>query len=152
ESGYDSHFSTPGVTYVASSGDGGTVSWPAVSTKVLGVGGTSLTLTSQNNWSSETGWSGSGGGKSVYLSEPSYQANAQSSGVRETPDVAYNADPNTGVYVYDSYRTYGSHWFQIGGTSAGSPQWAALIAIANQGRALLGKSALTGSTGTLPAI
>src|SRR5262249_58211035 len=70
ESSYDSHFSTPGITYVASSGDNGLVNWPAVSWKVLGVGGTTLTLNSQNNWQSETGEGGSGGGQAVYRPGP----------------------------------------------------------------------------------
>jgi hypothetical protein len=51
---------------------------------------------------------------------------------RTSPDVAYNADPYTGVWVYDSY--YGGGWGEYGGTSAGAPQWAGLIAIVNQGR------------------
>jgi hypothetical protein len=46
--------------------------------------------------------------------------------------VAYDADPNTGVSVYNSYA--GGGWGQWGGTSIGAPQWAALIAIADQGR------------------
>ena len=47
--------------------------WPAASPNVLGVGGTALTLTRTIRWSSETGWSGSGGGPSAYESQPSYQ-------------------------------------------------------------------------------
>ena len=57
----------------------------------------------------------------------------QSTGARGTPDVALNADPNTGVYVYDSY--YYGGWLQVGGTSLAAPVWAGLIGIANQGRA-----------------
>ena len=58
--------------------------------------------------------------------------------------MAYDADPNTGFPVYDSYG-YSSPWAQYGGTSDAAPQWAALIAIADQGRSLAGESALTGS-------
>jgi hypothetical protein len=55
--------------------------------------------------------------------------------------VSYDGDPQTGFAVYDSIpdsTTTGtvSGWVQVGGTSAGSPQWSALIAIADQGRAL----------------
>jgi hypothetical protein len=58
--------------------------------------------------------------------------------------VAYNADPNKGVYVYTT-SLLGS-WYAMNGTSAGPPQWAGLIALANQGRAGLGKPSLgTGS-------
>src|SRR5262249_27988641 len=54
---------------------------------------------------------------------------------RAIPDVSYNADPNTGVPVYDSLGYQGSKgWFQVGGTSAGAPQWAALSAIVNNAR------------------
>ena len=42
EASYDSNFTTPGITYIASSGDSGAVEWPAVSPNVLAVGGTSL--------------------------------------------------------------------------------------------------------------
>src|SRR5204862_111738 len=60
---YDGHFTTPGVTYVASSGDNGApTSWPAISPNVVAVGGTTLTTTSNGTYLAETGWSGSGGG------------------------------------------------------------------------------------------
>jgi hypothetical protein len=140
ESSYDSHFSHSGITYVASSGDTGSVtSWPAVAPNVVGVGGTSLNTDASGNYLGETGWSnsygGSGGGVSSYESKPSYQVNVpQSSSQRTSPDVAYNGDVNTGVAVYDSYYSGGGGWFQVGGTSAGAPQWAALTAIADQGR------------------
>jgi hypothetical protein len=69
---------------------------------------------------------------------------------RAVPDVAYNANPNSGVSVYDSYGNYG--WMQVGGTSAGSPQWAALVAIADQGQVLAGCTTLDGVKNTLPAL
>jgi hypothetical protein len=154
ESSYDFHFTTPsghiGVTFLASSGDSGSpASWPAISPNIVAVGGTTLTLDSNNNISKETGWSGSGGGISPYEAQPSYQAGVvtQSSQFRTNPDVSYNADPNTGVYVYDSYGAGG--WLQIGGTSAGSPQWAGLIAIADQGRTLNGLPTLQSFNDTL---
>ena len=136
----------PGVAFVTSSGDNGAgVSWPASSANVLSVGGTTLKLDSSNNRSSETAWSGSGGGLSRYESEPSYQESVQQYGKRTTPDVAYDADPNTGVAVYDSLAYQGQVGWQVyGGTSVAAPQWAALVAIADQGR---GKS---GPLGTLP--
>ena len=147
ESRYDSYFTTPsghgGVTFVASSGDSGSpVGYPAISPNVLSVGGTTLNLNSQGGYSSESGWSGSGGGISAYESQPSYQKGVvtQSTIYRTNPDVAYDADPNTGFPVYDSYNNPASSpWGQWGGTSDAAPQWAALIAIADQGRALAGK-------------
>lgn len=136
----DSHFSHPGVTFVASSGDSGApISWPSSSPNVLAVGGTTLSVASDGTWLGETGWSGSGGGPSAYFSQPSYQQGVvtQTTTKRANPDVAYNASPSYGsaFAIYDSF-TGGGGWLGIGGTSAGAPQWAALIAIANQGRAL----------------
>lgn len=137
ESSYDFHFNKAGVTFTASSGDNGAgVLWPAVSPYVVGVGGTSLRLDSNGNVLSETGWSGSGGGTSAYVAEPAFQQAWQTSGKRMVPDVSYDADPNTGFPVYDTTAYSGvKGWFQVGGTSAGAPQWAALIALANASRA-----------------
>lgn len=139
ESSYDSHFQHTGTVYVASSGDNGSgVSWPASSPYVLSVGGTNLQLNSSSGaYVSESGWSGSGGGTSAYVSRPSYEDLWQSvvGTHRGNPDVAWDADPNTGVAVYDSTPDNGQKgWFQVGGTSFGSPCWAALIALADQGR------------------
>jgi Subtilase family len=145
ETSYDSHFAHSGITYVASAGDSGSVGeWPAVSPNVVGVGGTTLTLDSSSNYVSESGWSSSGGGISAYESKPSFQSNVLLSSTRRTsPDVGYDADPNTGFSVYDSYGGAGG-WGQYGGTSAGAPQWAALVAITNEGR-----SSPLSSSGTL---
>ena len=136
ESGYDSHFKAPAVSFVAASGDSGNGTiYPATSPFVLAVGGTTLQLSSSGTWS-ETAWSGSGGGASKFEAEPGYQSSfpiPNTRGKRGSPDVAYNADPNTGVPVYDSTAYNGSTgWWQVGGTSAGAPQWAALIALADE--------------------
>lgn len=149
ETDYDNVFSTPsghsGVTFVASSGDqGAPVSYPAVSPNVLAVGGTRLNLTASSNYGSESGWTGSGGGVSVHEPQPNYQHGvvSQSATHRVSPDVSYNADPSTGFAVYSSYNNP-TPWVQVGGTSAGAPQWAALVAIANQGRAVNGLGTLS---------
>jgi subtilase family serine protease len=148
----DGHFKAGGVTFVASSGDSGHgVFYPSASPYVVGVGGTTLNLASNGAWESETAWSckstitcevdgGTGGGQSAYETEPSYQDGVQSSGKRGVPDVSYDADPNTGVPIYDSGD---GGWVQVGGTSMGSPQWAALFAIANSMRVANGKKTLT---------
>jgi len=145
ETAYDSHLTTPvghtGITFVASSGDSGAfhgLAWPSASPNVLSVGGTTLKLTSSGDYGSESGWSGSGGGYSKYESEPTYQTSAQSSGVRTDPDVAYNANPKDGVYVYFTPPSSTGGWYSFGGTSAGAPQWSGLIALANQGRGAAG--------------
>jgi subtilase family serine protease len=152
ETALDAHFTTPaghtGVTFVAASGDNGAwygPDYPATSPNVLSVGGTVLHLTTSGNYSSESGWSGSTGGYSSFESEPAYQRSAQGSGVRTSPDVAYNASPGTGVYAYYTQPGGSAGWYSFGGTSAGAPQWAALVAIADQGRAAVGEPALAGA-------
>jgi subtilase family serine protease len=166
ESAYDAYLTTPvghvggsgiagGVTFVASSGDSATVSYPSASPNVLSVGGTTLNVTQTGSYVSETGWSNSGGGYSLYEPGTSWQAGAVSAagltpGSRTTPDVAWNADPSTGVSVYSSVR-YGGQagWFTVGGTSAGAPAWAGLIAIADQGLARAGKGSLSNAQASL---
>ncbi|MDP4146451.1 MAG: S53 family peptidase [Bacillota bacterium] len=133
ETALDSHFQHSNTVYVAASGDNGAgTTWPAASPNVLAVGGTSLPLDYQGNLiGSETAWSGSGGGISRYEKEPSYQQklNISSKGYRAIPDVAFNADPNTGVLV-----DYNSSWYIVGGTSFAAPAWAAFIALVDANR------------------
>jgi subtilase family serine protease len=136
QTSYDTHF-TPGgnnaaVSFFASSGDEGSgVQWPASSTNVIGVGGTTLKTDSAGNITSESAWSGSGGGVSAQVSLPTFQQGYGLAGnKRQIPDVSYDADPATGFPVYDSYGYSGQRgWFQVGGTSAGAPQWAAINAV-----------------------
>jgi hypothetical protein len=150
ETSYDSYFDAPGVAFVVASGDtGAPAEWPAASPNVLGVGGTTLTLDSSGGWGSETGWSGSTGGPSAYEPQPSYQVGVvtQTSTARATPDVAYDAG-SAGTYaVYDSYPYENEtlDWVAVYGTSAGAPQWSAILAIADQGRAANSLSALNSS-------
>jgi subtilase family serine protease len=152
ETSYDSYFTTPNVTFLASTGDSGSPGqYPAYSPNVVAVGGTTLTL-GGNNYGSETGWSGSGGGQSSYESEPSYQAWVQNSGMRETPDVSFDADSNTGAAVYDSYDYGRPMWMQVGGTGLSASCWAGLIAITDQFRLYQGIGLLGGLSRTLPAL
>jgi subtilase family serine protease len=141
----DSYFTTPpgheGVTFVASTGDQGVPPcWPALSPNVLAVGGTSLKmLDASGAYRGETGWCHGGGGVSMYEPEPDYQRGVQNTGSRTAPDVAYNADPRAGFAVYNSTGPSDSTgWITVGGTSAGAPQWAGMMAIVNQGRAAAG--------------
>jgi len=158
ETSYDGSFVTPtghsGVTFVASSGDSGAPpGYPAISPNVLSVGGTTLNVDSQGNYISESGWSG--GGISSVESQPSYQKGVviQSTTFRTNPDVAYDADPNTGFPVYDSYNNGTSApWSQFGGTSDAAPQWAAIIALADQGRIAAGLGTLDGRSQALTLI
>ena len=136
---YDSLFATPGITFVAASGDNGFfggVQYPASSPNVLAVGGTTLQVDSSGNYLSETPWFGTSGGFSSIEPEPSFQASVQSTGSRSTPDVAFDGNPNTGVEVYeiDPYSGQGT-WMTVAGTSLGAQAWGALIAVVDQGRA-----------------
>lgn len=133
EASYDSHFSGSGVSFFVSSGDSGLpAQWPSSSPNVISVGGTTLHFDSSGNFTSETGWASGGGGCSSYETATAAQAAfggyAQvSCGVkRATPDVSLDADPASGVSVYDSTRYSGqAGWWVVGGTSASSPMWAA---------------------------
>jgi subtilase family serine protease len=156
----DSHFTTPaghtGVTFVAASGDEGPpggAEWPASSPRVLAVGGTSLLVDASGIYLGETAWAGTSGGFSKHESEPAYQLSLQRSGRRSTPDAAVLADPTTGVAVFATDPTSGiGGWIQVGGTSVGTPIWAAIVAMADQGRAIAGLSSLDGATQTLPTL
>jgi subtilase family serine protease len=156
ESAYDNYFTTPaghqGVTFIASSGDNGLVEYPSTSPNVLAVGGTQLNTDAAGDYLGETAWSGSGGGISTVESQPGYQQGlvTQTSANRGVPDVAYNASSNSPYSLYDT-SSYGG-WLEVYGTSAGAPQWAALVAIADQGRALDGLGSLDGGSQTLPAL
>ena len=137
---------------------------PAAQPYVTGVGGTNLTINSDNSYASETVWNGGflggagGGGLSQFWKIPSWQTgpgvqNSYSNGMRETPDVSLDADPATG---YPVYCTAGSNctgggilggggsggWLTVGGTSAAAPMWAAMIALANEMAAKAGKGTL----------
>src|SRR5271155_89631 len=146
-----------GITFVATAGDQGPsagIQWPASSPNVLSVGGTTLTLADgAGDYGSEAGWSGTSGGYSTVEADPIFQEGAETTGARSGPDVAYNADPNTGFAVYDSIPDQGEDgWQVVGGTSAGTPQWAALIAIADQTRVAAGGTTLDGVSQTLPVL
>ncbi len=147
ETSADSFFESAHVTFVAATGDDGHgARYPAASPFVVAVGGTSLTVNKPSgSWVAETAWSGSGGGQSRYETEPGYQTGVQTSGKRGVPDVAYDGDMNTGVPAYNSYACgvgCVTGWATWGGTSIGTPQWAALFAIANAGRRAAGKTRL----------
>ena len=160
QSKYDAMLGTPanhtGVTFVAAAGDVGSShgpNWPASSPSVVSVGGTSLFIkTADGTYSTEVGWRNTTGGASRYERRPAYQSQISPVGsTRLVPDVAYDADPNTGFVIYSSVNDAGVvGWSSVAGTSAGVPQWAGAIAIANQLRSDSGLGALDGSGQTLP--
>ncbi len=142
-----------GVTFFGSTGDNGatdcvvydentssctqyssspTIAFPAGDPWVTAAGGTSLNISGSSV--SESAWNGSNGGVSRFYSEPSYQQSLPTSdqrilnGKRAVPDIAASADPSEALAIYTS----GSGWQPVGGTSAASPLWAGLTAIADQ--------------------
>ncbi len=132
ETSYDSHFVQSGVSFFVSAGDAGLpAEYPSSSPNVLSIGGTTLHF-SGSAFTGETGWSSGGGGCSAYETATTAQsafseyAQAGCSGKRATPDLSLDADPASGVSVYDTVRYQGqSGWFRVGGTSASSPMIAA---------------------------
>jgi subtilase family serine protease len=152
------HATEEKVTFLASAGDSGssnvdangntypspTVIFPASSPYVTSVGGTSLYADDTGKYLYEIVWNdhyigGGGGGVSQQFSEPFYQYSLPSTtqtalnNHRGVPDVAYNGDPNTAILVYTSFLgPAGAGYYFIGGTSEGSPQWAGIVADANQ--------------------
>ena len=140
-----------GISVCVSTGDDGSeaqiqdgrahVNYPATDPSVLAVGGTTLHRKTGNQpgIASEVVWndgpgSGTGGGISDYIQRPSWQNNVVPPSINPThftgrgiPDVAANADPNTGYLSYS-----GGKFGIVGGTSAAAPLWAALIALCNE--------------------
>ena len=129
-----------GITVFASSGDKGagrqacndpnslvfSVSTPASDPEVTAVGGTHLVAGTGGTYESESAWSSSGGGFSTLYRRPGYQAPLQKDNnkARGVPDVAYAAE----FYV----AWWMGRGAVVAGTSAGAPQWAGIIALADQ--------------------
>jgi hypothetical protein len=155
-------FNHPGIVITASSGDDGYLNWfseepsqaanyPASSPHVVAVGGTRLILSAAKTWESESVWNdggvregalqgagADGGGCSTHFTAPPWQQSAADwlsvgcGSERSVADVAADADPYTGVAVYDSTETPEGEkgWSVIGGTSVASPIIAAAYALA----------------------
>jgi subtilase family serine protease len=123
-----------GIVFSASTGDDGSyacsfsgaggVNAPASAPSFVAVGGTTLLLQQNGAYSLELGWDGSGGGVSSLVARPAYQRGVR--GVignrRNLPDVAFDADPGSGMSLYFRGRWAGP----IGGTSLASPLFTAL--------------------------
>jgi len=158
ETSYDPYFGAtspgaPGVVYFAASGDSPGVSYPCASPNVVCVGGTTISRNPATlNGSSGEGWTEAGGGQSAYESIPSYQNSGAGSitsilsglsgsgfntSYRAVPDVSMNANPDTGVWVFDSqafelagYGSAAAGWWVVGGTSVSTPTFAGIVNLA----------------------
>jgi subtilase family serine protease len=141
-----------GVTVFAAAGDSGaaqpscdgttyirSASLPAADPLVTGVGATSLTASQPTGgYKSETAWNdsygSSGGGYSKLYKRPSYQNGFVSSGGRGVPDISYSGDVNNGLLIAWSQGVKANvgNVYEFGGSSAAAPEWAAVIALADQ--------------------
>lgn len=163
-----------GLDFLVSSGDWGaftcsnwdpsdhdaTAFWPATSPSILSIGGTYLWLDDEGHYLTEAGWAdllwthGTGGGLSTVDLLPAWQTgpgvdNAYSTGMRQFPDVAAAADPDTGYQTYWTDPKIGEpRWYRMGGTSASSPFWAASLALVRQ----LAEREGVGKLGFLPPL
>ena len=128
----DPTFTTPGVVYFASGGDtGATMEYPAASPNVVSCGGTSVSRV--RGAAVETGWNDTGCGVSLYEPRPAFQNGVAAvvGNHRGVSDLAFDADPNTGVYVYDSTPVWGEvGWWVLGGTSVSAPSLAGVVNVA----------------------
>jgi hypothetical protein len=161
---FDQTFTTPtghpGVTFLASSGDQGAfpsngplaIEFPSASPNVVSVGGTTINTDFNGNPIGESAWTGSGGGVSALETQTAAQRAAVGTySGRANPDVAFDADPQSGVNICDSFDFAAATPFAVfGGTSFSSPAWAAILAIANQGRVAAGLAPLDGQFQTIP--
>ncbi len=137
ENSYDSHFAQSGVSFFVSAGDAGLpADYPSASPNVISVGGTTLHFDADGAFTGETGWTGGGGGCSLYENATAAQSGfsgypqVNCGGKRATPDLSLDADPNSGAAVYDGSRYQGQKgWYQVGGTSLSSPMVAGRAAV-----------------------
>jgi subtilase family serine protease len=150
------HATAAGITIITASGDHGALAdlrneqpgttrsadWPSAEPTVTTVGGTTLTLNADGSYGSERVWASSGGaagsGVSRFYAEPAYQSGLpdavqkQLGGMRGEADVAAIAD---GLLVYYAHGAGGQaapHPEIVGGTSASTPIWAGIVALADQ--------------------
>jgi len=133
ESGYffNKYFRHRNHIITASSGDSGYRAgpqFPADSEAVIAVGGTRLIHSNNSRGWDESAWSGAGSGCSAVVAKPVWQTDSLCS-MRMIADIAADADPATGVAVYDTYR-FVHGWSVFGGTSVASPIIASVYAIA----------------------
>jgi subtilase family serine protease len=131
ETTLDYHFrDRPGIAFTFAAGDSGyRPAWPATSPYVTAVGGTSLHRAYNRRGWTETVWPGTGSGCSLYEPKPSFQHDALCAN-RTINDVSADADPATGLAVYNTFGSFGGGWQVVGGTSLSTPLVAASYALA----------------------
>lgn len=137
EAQFDVDFTTPGAVYFASSGDSPGTSYPSTSPNVISAGGTTLSRNSTTgSFELENTWQVSGGGPSLVEPRPAFQNIVKFivGNFRGTPDLSFDANPETGVWVFDSNPVFGTGWFVVGGTSVSAPSLAGIVNAAGKFR------------------
>jgi subtilase family serine protease len=124
-------FSGKTVVVFASAGDSPGVIQPSALPDVVSVGGTSINRKSDGTFVSQTTWSSGGGGLSAFIDAPTFQKAVKKivGSKRGTPDLAADANPQTGAWIYDTIPYSGSvlDWAILGGTSVASPLLASIV-------------------------
>ena len=133
-------FTSSNITFIASSGDAIYPNYPATSSNVVAVGGTTLTLNSNNTRKTEITWAYAGVGPSKYTLTPIYQKGVNSTKYRNIPDVSLTGSTADGFVVYSSVN---GGYFSVGGTSVSAPLFAGITSVANQLRKNASKPLLT---------
>ncbi len=143
----DQNFTTSGVVYVTAVGNEfyepalGTssgVTYPCASPNAICVGGTGVTRNPTTGaFAGEVAWQVPTGGKSLYEPRPSFQSGISTivGSARGVPDVAFDANITTGMWVWDSYQYLGEYypsWYVVGGTAPGAASWAGIVNAAGQ--------------------
>jgi subtilase family serine protease len=128
ETSYDKYFQENTVVFFAASGDGGAgVGYPCTSPDVVCAGGTQINRNGSGNFTSESGWSGAGGGDSIYEKRPTWQNVIKKivKGYRGTPDISADSSTSSAVAIY--CETYCGGWCEVAGTSVASPTLAGIV-------------------------
>jgi len=144
----------PGVPIVAGAGDAAYgVGWPAASSHVTAVGGTTVLPILEGLAILESAWGKTGSGCSAYVAKPSWQHDLLCRR-RTVNDVAAVADPVPGVSVYDTYFANAGNagWNVYGGTSVAAPIVAGMYALAGNGARIDDASGLYANAGALNSI
>ncbi|MGB8661683.1 MAG: hypothetical protein WCD34_14760 [Candidatus Acidiferrum sp.] len=127
---FDPFFVFPGVVFFASSGDSPGTEYPSVSPNVVSAGGTSISRSpNTGDFIIENTWQDAGGGSSLVEPRPAFQDGVRFivGNSRGTPDLSFDANPATGVWVWDSNPVFGTGWFVVGGTSVSAPSLAGIV-------------------------
>jgi subtilase family serine protease len=138
EAEFDAIFTAPGVVYLASAGDSAGVEYPSASPNVVSAGGTTNSRDTKNGkLIIENAWQDGGGGVSQVEPRPAFQKGLRPvvGEGRGTPDISFDANPTTGVWVFDTNPVEGAGWFVVGGTSVAAPSLAGIVNAAGNFRA-----------------